>query len=425
MSQLSSSSRRLSPCVLKYIAKSFLTPYIGALLGFMALFMLVDSINGDMRDFLEENTKIKQMQERQHSEKGSVSESFQTQSDALQGVNPSATESASAPQASRQQRKPIPWSVILTFLLAKQPQNLTYVIPFACLLAASFMTMILGKNSELTALRAAGLSLCTCCIPVWIAAALSCVAMLAINESWGPACLKKADAIEMEYLKHDKPKKRIAFDFEREHRDWLIDNLDAQGNTTGIIIRQFRADHTTEYLLSAQSAEYDGTWHFHNGFVKHYDQTGLPLLQAPELFDTLEKGFPESPANIQSHSIDKSRMTIRELAAVLCGDLVATRRERNLLKAFLLHRSLFPLAAMIAALFGIALTISTNRMGQMNGFALAVGSLLLFYFVSELGILCVKNGWFTPLGGFAPILGGALPSLVFLAAACTAMWRKA
>ena len=169
-------SRRISSCVLAYIARNFAMPYVGAIIGFMALFMLVDSINGDMRDFLEENTKIK---------RELVADAQIQMDQADKTAKPSAGEG----------RQLIPWSVILTYLLAKQPQNLTYVIPFASLLAASFMTMMLGKNSELTAMRAAGMSLFSCCIPVWVIAALSCAVVLAISQSRCSSSKAKADRL--------------------------------------------------------------------------------------------------------------------------------------------------------------------------------------------------------------------------------------
>lgn len=420
MPQEPSIFRRISPCVLAYIARNFAMPYIGAIIGFMALFMLVDSINGDMRDFLEENTKIKQEQAAwaaaQVQKKGLRTEGDNA-GERVENIRPPAMEKAP--------RQLIPWSVIIMFLLAKQPQNLTYVIPFASLLAASFMTMMLGKNSELTAFRAAGMSLFTCCIPVWIIAGISCVVVFAINESWGPACLERADAIEMKYLKHGKAKSRAAFAFGLEHRDWLIDSLDLEGDSTGVIVRQYRPNGTYEYLLAAQSARYDGKWIFKDGFVKHYDTEGKPLLEAPKIFETLEKTFTESPENIRSHSIDRERMTIVELWEVLRSGLVTSMHELHLLKTILLYRCLFPLAALIGALFGVALTISNDRMGLMNGFAYAVGSMLLFYLITELGILCVKNGWLQPLGSLSPFLGGALPCLAFFAAAVTTMWRRA
>ena len=413
MAKDASISRRVSPCVLAYIARNFAMPYVGAIIGFMALFMLVDSINGDMRDFLEENTKIKREM------------AADTAMQVSQQADKAAQTGEAASSEARGGRQLIPWSVILTYLLAKQPQNLTYVIPFASLLAASFMTMMLGKNSELTAMRAAGMSLFTCCLPVWVIAALSCAVVLGINESWGPACLKKADAIETAYLKHGKVKNRSAFGFELEHRDWLIDSLSMDGESTGVIVRQYRPDGTMEYLLSAQSAEYDDGWLFKKGFVKHYGADGAPLRQSPDFFEELKKGYTESPADIHSHSIERDRMTIAELRNVLRSGLVTSRRELNLLKTLLFHRCLFPLAALIAALFGVSLTISTDRMGAMNGFATAVGSLLLFYLLTEVGVLCVKNGWLAPLGGFSPILGGILPTIAFLMLAVRTMWKRA
>lgn len=360
--------RRISPVIMKYMTVGYAVPFVCALLGFAALFLLID-IFDDMSDFLS---------------------------------------------------KKVPFGISFLYFLARQPQNMTNVVPISALLGASFTTLMLGRHNELTAMRAAGLSLFTCNIPVWIITAIACAAVFAVNESWGPACSEKANVIMATYVKKDRLVKRIAFHHWRDKRDWTIESLAEDGSATGVIVRQYRQDGTNESLTAAQRAVFQNGqgWTFYGGFIQRYTENGTLLVGKQEFFKELTLPYLESPQDISSHSIDWNLMRIGELLNVLRSDIVNSKRELRLAKVLLWHRLTFPLAALVAALFGVALTISTDRMGLMKGFALAVATLVLFYIVSELFMVLAKNGYLTPF------LGGGAPPLAFLGAGVATMLKR-
>lgn len=362
-------SRKISPCIMRYMASGFAMPFICSLLGFVALFMLVDVFD-DMSDFLSKN---------------------------------------------------VPAHITILYFLAKQPANLTNVFPVAALLGASFMTLMLGRHNELTAMRAAGMSLFTCNLPVWVISIIACLTVFAINESWGPMCSKKAASIEAEYVSKKVQNKRIAFHHPRAKRDWIIENLSTNesGVSTGIIVRQYLNNDEPEYMLTALNASYsDGQWTFQNGFIQNYSPDKKLSQTMQEFFDMRTMPFSESPSDISTHSLDWELMNIKELFMLLKSRILTSRKDINMVKVLIWHRLTIPIASLIGALFGVALTISTDRMGLMRGFAMAVGILVMFYVVGELFLVLAKNSW------IPPFIGGALPSLVFLFAAIATMLKK-
>lgn len=363
----SSVKRIISPCLTRYVTCGFAVPFCCALLGFTALFLLNDVFD-DIGDFLG---------------------------------------------------KGVPLTQTILYFLAKQPGNLTSVMPISVLLGASFMTLMMGRHNELTAMRAAGLSLSTCALPVWIGAIIACAAVFAINESWGPACAKKALQIDAKYVSKNKLKHKIAFHHPKEKRDWTIEAFNPEGTSKSVTIRQYRQDNTNHFLLSAQTASFNDNsgWTFNNGFIQYYDKNGNTLAEQ-QFFKSHNEKFPESPSDIGSHSLKWELMNIRELLAVQRGGIVSSPRFTRLVKVLLWHKFAFPLASIVAALFGFALTISTDRMGPMRGFACAVGILVLFHIAGEFGMVLSKNGW------LSPFLGGAAPSLAFIAAGIWTMWKK-
>lgn len=362
------SRRRLGSILSAYFCREFILPLFCALLAFAVLF-LINDVFDDLPDFLNRD---------------------------------------------------LPGSVVVRYFLAKQPANLVNVIPISVLLAASFMTMMMGKNNELSAMRAAGLSLGACAWPVWLVAAIMCLVVFAIGESWGPAGAKAAQDIRRQWIdKSDDRITHIAFANAREQRDWFIEELQHGDKAQGVIVRQYRPDGSTDWVLNAGSAEYhDDTWIFIAGDIKRYDERGALLVAEPEFFLQRRESFPEAPSDIRSHSKAWDLLTIRELRAVLHGNILPASQIQRLLKVMFWHHLCFPLASLVGALFGIALTIAQERSGVMKGFATAVGMLVLFYVVGQFTMVMGKNGW------LPAFVAGALPSLTFTAAGIVTMWRK-
>ena len=368
-SQPAPARRRLSPSLLRYFTISFATPLVCALIAFAMLFLLNDVFD-DLGDFMGKN---------------------------------------------------VPATVTMTYFLACQPQNLAHVAPISTLLAASFMMMLMGRNNEITALRAAGLSIAACATPVWVIAALVCGAIFTINEVVAPRSASLAQKLRTEWTenKQKKEKNSIAFHHPLERRDWFFENFAQTGQSRGAIVRQYRPDGSTAWVLSAARAEHRfDTWIFTAGDVKVYQQDSNNLDAPPVFFSQKLCHFSETPKSILSHSREWELLTIRELYEVLRADIMPTGKIRRLLMVLFWNRLTFPLASMVGALFGVAFAIVPGRTGMVRGFAAAVAMLVLFYLIGQFTLVLGKNGW------LPPFLAGAGTNLAFTAAGIVAMWKK-
>ncbi|MBQ6471625.1 MAG: LptF/LptG family permease [Victivallales bacterium] len=363
--------RRPSPILLRYFAGSFLLPLVCSLLGFASLFLLND-VFGNIHDFLD---------------------------------------------------KRVSFQVMAMYFLARQPQNLVAVAPISVLLAASFMTLMMGRHNELTALRAAGLSLFSCAFPVWALAVLCCGVVFAVNEAAGPACAQYVMRIEQEHLGKKRQDGALTFRYLQGNRDWFIQEYSRKEPLRGVVVRQFRADSSTRWVLSAQSAEYsrkDG-WLFRHVTFVPLSEDGQRMDGNPRHFTELAKGreeFSETPDDFGVSQINWEQRSIRELCRALQGKVVVSGQLVKQIRCFLWHRLTFPLGSLVAALFGVALTIANDRMGLMRGFASVIFLLVCFYLVGQLGLNFGIHGW------LPPFVGGALSNLVFLAVAFGVMWKR-
>ena len=80
-----------------------------------------------------------------------------------------------------------PLGTEVLYFLARALDPIETIFPFATFLGVSFMTIVKGKNSELTAIRAAGLSLFITALPVWLLCLALCGAEMYLTEVVRPA----------------------------------------------------------------------------------------------------------------------------------------------------------------------------------------------------------------------------------------------
>ena len=308
---------------------------------------------------------------------------------------------------------------IAIYFLAKLPPNLVNIVPISVLLAGSFMTVMLGRNNELTAMRAAGLSIIQCALPVWVIVVLSALMVFFINESLALKCAKISNNIELTEKFQREYFKRLTFYHPSQHRDWAIENVEDDGSFSRVIVRQYREDGTNDYLVAAVKATFkDGKWTFFDGCVQFYDEGGQQLAKATEFFDEKAMPFAESPQEINTHSNRPENMNISELSAVLRENIVTSKRGRGKLKSLIWYKLTVPLMTICAALFGIALTVSTNRKSAVKGFAISVAVLVVCLLLGQFTLILAQNGY------LAPFIGGALPNIAFLGAGMCVMWAK-
>lgn len=359
--------RRYSSILSRYVCVGFLVPFVCSVLVFIALFLLRDVLD-NISDFLDK------------------------------GIAPAK---------------------IALYYFALQPANLVNVMPVAVLLGTSFLTMTLGRNNELTAMRASGLSLAACARPIWICSVIASVLVFAINESWGAKCQQKAADIYYSTAKKKKAVGRFSFRNPLDRRDWSVEEIDGDGNANSPVVRQYRENGRSQTLIAAQKAvRTPHGWLFKQGFMQNYGEDGMTPDGNEVYFEQQLMPFNENLRELSELGKNSEMMNIASLYKALDNPFMTSERKQRLMRVLIWHRLTVPLASLVAALLAFSLTISTGRKGAVKGFAMAVALLVLFYVAGQLGVNLGRNGYLTPF------LGGALPQLLFLCGAVYSMYRR-
>ncbi len=372
-SRMAQYTRRFSSKLQFYMLRQYLLPLFCCLAGFCVLFLVMD-IFDDLVDFLDAHT--------------------------------AAREAA-------------------LYFLARQPVNLVHVLPLSVLLAASYTLNNLSRHHEVTALRAAGISIIQSCLPIWLTGLLLTGLLFWLNEEIGPRFTAVAEAMQ-ERLTGDETaasgqRSLLAYRNARSRRDWFFEHFNRQGEQAGVSIKQFAGNSSQlDWELRAARARYspaDG-WVFYD--VKRWEyEPGDPLPVLEQPFDEWrEAGLNETPADIFSSLRPVEELSAFEMIRVLERNPTLPPGTRRIFRATIWYRFTFPLSCIVASLFGVGMALGRERASALRGFALAVGLMIFYYLISQGTVLMAKYGWLPPL------LGGWLPPLGFIAYGSWQVWEK-
>lgn len=321
----------------------------------------------------------------------------------------------------------IPMLELLEYFGAKLLLRLADIIPISMLLSTSFMVVMLCKNNELTAIRAAGLSLAKTAIPIWIVAIVMCCAVFGINEISATLSNDSINRIQEQYLEHNKTEesRRLTYSNAVSGRDWFFaDFSPAESAYRGVKLTIYdNLDGTKRKVrdITAQEATYEnGVWLFRDGQDSRYAYTdGRMNPPVVEKFSDLAiEALQETPSLMKKHSREIGSMNISGLLDVIVSGFdygPAKMKEANVM---FWYRLTYPLASLVGALFGFALSIAVGRSGVLKGFASAVGLLILYFMTGQILRVWGING------NLPAIIAGAGSNIAFLIAGISALLNK-
>jgi lipopolysaccharide export system permease protein len=312
---------------------------------------------------------------------------------------------------------------LFVYFAVQQPVNLPQVLPMSVLLSASFMVNSLQRHHELSAMRAAGLSLLVCARPVWILGFVLSIASLWVGEALAPRCATTAERMRDAWTESEEYREsrgRLSYSNPQSRRDWFFSQFNPVGEHQGVLVKQFRPDHSTEWDLKALRAQHvGGEWVFYEGTLERFDDEGRHREGARLAFK--RRAFPEldeTPARILNQLRPESELSVRKMLDVLRFNPALPETFRQRVHATVWYRLTFPFSCLVGAFLGMALSIAHERGSALRGFALAVGLMVLYYIACQIALVLAQQGH---IPAFA---GGALPTLVFLGIAFWQMHRK-
>lgn len=322
---------------------------------------------------------------------------------------------------------------IAQYYLISAPELVVTVLPLALLLALLYALSLHSRYNELTALRAAGVSLARLSLP-YLAVGLGLAGtVFGLNEWWVPESTARAEALLQRHS--DNPasdgqrwESKVGLANSRDNRKWLIArfNLDSY-EMINPCVEWVRPDGSRQ-VTEAERGQWSGRgWVFWNvRQVVYPPERGAEPTEAWTTNCMRMTDFTETPDQIVSEiqvsrirhfrQVRKVHLPVRVILNY--RRLHLDRTEQTDLLDTLLHTRLAePWTCLVVVL--IALPFGT-RLGQRNvlvGVAASLGICFSYFVLQQVALALGTRGVLNPW------LGAWTPNLLFALAGLGLSWR--
>jgi LPS export ABC transporter permease LptG/LPS export ABC transporter permease LptF len=303
---------------------------------------------------------------------------------------------------------------MIEFLWYSTPQFIYYVIPLATLLATLITVGLLTRTSELTVMKACGISLYRVAAPLLIVALGGSLLLFSLEERVLAQANRRAEALNSEI------RGRTPRTFNALNRQWvagrdqrvyhyaLFDPRARQfAGLSLYLIDETRwrlARHT--FVDRANHHAATGAWQGLGGWEAAFQARGAPSWQA---FD--RRPLPlEPPDYFETEQPDAELMTYSELQRHV-RDLQNSGFNVVPLLVALQRKLAFPLVTVVMTLIAVPFGAVTGRRGAMYGVGLALGLAMVYW------LLLSAFGAAGAGGLLPPLLAAWAPNLLFAAGA--------
>lgn len=272
--------------------------------------------------------------------------------------------------------------------------------------------MAQSTQSELTALKASGISFYRILRPIVLASIIVGGSALLFNETIVPLTDKAADNIMRYEVARQKPSLLKEQMFLREEKNGELSRViyigklyPSEGNMNNVLIQEFEGGEIAR-IMTAKSGEWkEGEWWLHNGQVFSVKDDGLvePLFG----FERQQLALPLSPSQVVESLQNPKKMGAFELYNYIKLMKIQGTDVESLW--VLLHlRLAVPWASVVLALVGASVGAGTKKSG--SGMGIGVSIILVFsYYVFMSFCRSLGQGGYIP-----PIAAAWIPNLMFL-----------
>ena len=274
---------------------------------------------------------------------------------------------------------------ILTFFLYSIPMIISLILPPAVLLATLMAYGSLSKFSEITAMKANGISLYRISLPALIFAAIMAVALFYFTEMITPASLQKT-----EYMEKVVIQKQQTLGYFKQNEIWYRSNnaiynfkiFDVKNDTLrGVTINYLNNDFSLKMRVDAKSAQWkDNNWVFSDLLTTRFDKSNYPVLEwsKEKIID-----IPEKPNDFKIVQKDAEKMGFFELKKYV-SKIKKEGYDVTRYLVYLQGKMAFPFVIIIMIFIGFsyfyvhALSMSLGLSGRIPAFLAAWGANITF-----------------------------------------------
>ena len=365
---------------------------------------------------------------------------------------------------------------ILLYLAYKLPGNIRFVLPISMLLGCMWTMATFGKNMEITAMRASGISLSRCGGSIFIVGLIVTAVNIYFNEGLVAYTERQAELIYdraadrrrtvqniLAYSSTDHKRRWLFKTFvdgeEQQHvtlktfwNDEMISSLVGRPGSPGYekrireifetdaekilalpadrqsrIVRRELLDRKID--IYAQKTLHDrktGIWTFEKGTFVSYDRNdetrfaasrGTSSMHRDISFDVLRfsrRSAPETPDDILNAIREKDDLPTIVIWNIVKRNPQLPARVKNIYMTVFYYRLAFPWACFLAVFLGIPLATKNERTGSLLAIITAVVVIVAYIVIAQIFQVLGKSGF------VSPVVAGLAPTIAFIV--CGA-WR--
>ena len=286
-----------------------------------------------------------------------------------------------------------PLVTVFDYLLNLIPFVLYNMAPLCSLVAVLITFGALSRTSELTAMKATGISLYRVVAPVLVIAAMLSIALFAFDEVYLPTANRRQEAL-LSVIK-GKPSQT----FLRPDRKWMSGQARRHGEPSRIFYYQFfDADKDAFanltvfefqpgtfaltrriFATSAHWDDHDERWILDHGWQRTFSGETVSSFNT---FDV--HSFPEireKPAYFKKQERPSQEMSYDELHRYI-RDLQQSGFDTTRLRVQLNRKLAYPLITLVMAIVAVPFALSAGKRGSIAGLGAAVGVAIAYWIIA-------------------------------------------
>jgi lipopolysaccharide export system permease protein len=325
-------------------------------------------------------------------------------------------------------------SIAAQVFLLKFPEFVVYAFPMSTLLANLMAYSRLSSDSELTALKACGVSLYRMLVPSLALCLVVTGLTFAFNELIVPGANYRATQILEKALNEEKPsfqEQNILYQEYKKVEQANGDSIDQMSRLfyakrfdgqkmQGLTILDFSQEGLSQ-IVSAKSAAWNGDqniWDFFDGTIYVVSADGS--YRNIVTFKNQQLQLPRAPLDLASKRRDYNEMNIAQAQEYLTLLQKGGSEDKiQKLKVRIQQKYALPFVCFSFGLVGAALGAKlSRRTGRATGFAISIIIIFAYY------LLAFISGAIAQRGLIPPFLGAWTPNFFGLGAAALLIFRS-
>ena len=303
-----------------------------------------------------------------------------------------------------------PFHLIFLYLLYKIPEVVfQWTLPYGVLLATLLTLGTLSRHSEITAMKAGGVSLYRITFPLFFIVFFIGLCSFLGNEYLVPLTNNKTRYLLSVQLRKEPPAsffKNYKIWYRSDHHIFNIQLLDPKKKALkGFTLYEFDEQFRCLQRIDANEVKWiNGKWKFYDGSVRDFDEGGS-IQTTP--FRELEISLPENWESFESIEQQSREMSYTELRTYIQRIQSAGYDSTRYLVELYAKLS-YPFLNLIMILIGVPFALKTGRSG---GVALSIGVSVMIGFAYGITFYVFLS--FGKSGVLSPFLSAWIPTILF------------